>query len=288
MEMYHCLIITAEEFILNPKHLYVKEQPHAARVLQNNTIKHKNAQLSYLNRLRPQLLPQTKVTFTENAAEPQQEQLELLPDDEEVKVERDKDEILEEKNDSQAESILGQLQFLEGKKFIRAKTIVEIIKKSEKVTINHDNEVIYVDRIPTGLKAAVFLYDIQQPSKTLHNPVFIIILTALNLNEKLVINRNAKHAFQSRSFNAQEKREPGPSRTRAISHAWQGRSSPNLKRSKKQKRKSLSDNRKTRNQKWEKESEEGSDSYGTPYNDSDSPTSETTKAKTKQWENYQD
>ena len=42
------------------------------------------------------------------------------------------------------------------------------------------------------------------------------------------------------------------------------------------------------NQKREKESEEGSDSYGTPYNDSGSPTSEKTKAKTKQWENYQD
>ena len=126
--------------------------------------------------------------------------------------------------------------------------------------------------------------------KKLQNPAFIIILSALNLNEKLVINRNAKHAVQSASFNVQEKQEqePGPSRTRATSPAWQGKSSPNLKRSKKQKRKSLSDNRKTRNQKREKESEEGSDSYGTPYNDSDSPTSEETKAKTKQWENYQE
>ena len=74
----------------------------------------------------------------------------MLTDDEEVKVERDKDEILEEKNDSQTESILGELQVLEDKKFIRAKTILEIIKTSEKVTINHDNEVIYVDKVPTG------------------------------------------------------------------------------------------------------------------------------------------
>ena len=91
---------------------------------------------------------------------PQQEQLELLTDDEEVKVERDKDETLEEKNDSQTENILGQLQVIEDKKFVRAKTIIEIIKISERVTINHDNEVIYVDKVPTGLKAAVFLYDI--------------------------------------------------------------------------------------------------------------------------------
>ena len=48
---------------------------------------------------------------------------------------------------------------------IRAKTILEIIKKSERVTISHDNEVIYVDEVPTGRKAAVLLYDIQQPTK---------------------------------------------------------------------------------------------------------------------------
>ena len=107
-------------------------------------------------------------------------------------------------------------------------------------------------------------YDIQQPTKKLHNPAFINILTALNLNENLVINRNAKHAVQSASFNAQEKREPGPSRTRSTSPTWHKKSSANLKRIKKHKRKNLSGNRKTRNQKLEKESEESSDSYGTP------------------------
>ena len=34
-------MMTAEEFILIPKHLNVKEQPHAARVLDDNNIKHK-------------------------------------------------------------------------------------------------------------------------------------------------------------------------------------------------------------------------------------------------------
>ena len=132
------------------------------------------------------------------------------------------------------------------------------------------------------------LYDILQNTKKLHNPAFIIILTALNLNEKLVINRNAKRVVQSSSFNAQEKREPGPSKSRLTYPAWQERSSANFKRSEKQKRRSLSDNRKTRNQKREKESEEGSDAYGMPNKDSDSPTSEKMEAKTKQWESYQD
>ena len=52
-------------------------------------------------------------------------------------------------------------------------------------------------------------------------------------------------------------------------------------------RKTLSDNRKTRNQEHEK-SEEGSELYGTPNNESESPRSEKTEAKTKQGESYQD
>ena len=51
--------MTAEELILIPKHLNVKEQPHAARVFHDDTIEHKNGQIFYLNRLRPQLAPQT-------------------------------------------------------------------------------------------------------------------------------------------------------------------------------------------------------------------------------------
>ena len=208
--------MTAEELILIPKHLYVKEQPHAARVLHDKNIKHKNAQLSYLNWLRPQLPPQTsqttatKETITENV-EHQQEQLKLLTEDEEVPVERDKHETLEKKHDRQTESILRQLQVLEDKKIVRARTVLEIIENSERVTISRDNEVMYVYKVPIGLKAAILLYDIQQPTKKLHNPSFINFLTALNLNENLVINRNAKHAIQSASVNAQEKREPGPS-----------------------------------------------------------------------------
>ena len=61
---------------------------------------------------------------------PNKKNLKLLTDDEEEPVERDKDEILEEKNDRQTEIILGQLQFLENKKFVRAKTKLEIIEKS--------------------------------------------------------------------------------------------------------------------------------------------------------------
>ena len=161
LQVPHNLIKTAEEIILIPKHLFVKEQPHTARVLHDNTIEHQNAQLSYLSRLRSQLPPQTSKTtatkepFTENV-EPQKEHLKLLTDNEEKPVERDKHEILEEKHDRQTESSLGQLQVLEDKKFIRAKTVLEIIENSERLNINRENEVINVDKLPTRPEAAIF------------------------------------------------------------------------------------------------------------------------------------
>ena len=44
---------TAEVFILIPKKVYMKTQPYQTRVSENPDIKHKSAQLSIINRMRP-------------------------------------------------------------------------------------------------------------------------------------------------------------------------------------------------------------------------------------------
>ena len=82
-------------------------------------------------------------------------------------------------------------------KLKRAKKVLEVIKKSVRVKINKDNEEIYVDKVPIGLKASVHLYDIQQQTKKLYNPAFILILRSLKHDERLVMNKNAKVAVQS-------------------------------------------------------------------------------------------
>ena len=121
LQIPHNLILTYEEFQLALKHLFVKEQPHAARVLLDNSIEPKKAHLSYHSRLRPLLPPQfsettaTKDIFTEKA-ETQQQQLNLLTDNEKVPVDCDKTDLIEEKMDRRTESILEQLQVLEEKK----------------------------------------------------------------------------------------------------------------------------------------------------------------------------
>ena len=43
----------AEEFILVPKKLYLKDQPLTEQILENPQIKHKSSQLSIVNRVRP-------------------------------------------------------------------------------------------------------------------------------------------------------------------------------------------------------------------------------------------
>ena len=54
------------------------------------------------------------------------------------------------------ERILLQLQLMDEHKLKRAKKVLEVIKKSERVKINKDNEEIYVGKVLTGLKASVF------------------------------------------------------------------------------------------------------------------------------------
>ena len=45
--------MAAEKLVLISKHMYIKDQPHAAQTLLDNSINHKRPQLSYLNRLKP-------------------------------------------------------------------------------------------------------------------------------------------------------------------------------------------------------------------------------------------
>ena len=82
-------------------------------------------------------------------------------------------------------------------KLKQAKKVLEINKKSERATINKEKEELYVEKVSSGLKASVFLYDIQQQTKKPVNPAFILILRSHKLDERLVMNKYAKVAVQS-------------------------------------------------------------------------------------------
>ena len=223
--------MAAEEFVLIPKHTYIREQPHASHVLLNSSIKHKKPQLSYLNRMRPLIPTKQNSVSTETLplplpptppstpiVDPGEQSTGLLTEDETNQYqeggEEEEKRIVDEKerkdNKINYERILLQLQIMEDKKFTRAKNILEVIKSSTRVSINAMDETIYVDNVPTGLKAASFLYDIQQQTKILHNPAYIMILSALELTEESVINKYAKHAVQSKIKEQAQRRTKSP------------------------------------------------------------------------------
>ena len=185
--------MTAQEFVLIPKHIYIREQPHAARLLHDNSIKYKKPQLSYVNRVsplkattttNPPVISSPETLINATADNNRQEQALLLTEDEGNELETST-----EPNDTlSTKRITLQLQLMDKKKLKRAKKVLEIIKKSERVTINKENEELYVDKVPTGLKASVFLYDLQQQIKKLYNTAFLLIFRSLNFDEQLVMN----------------------------------------------------------------------------------------------------
>ena len=328
--------MAAEEFVLIPKHMYIRDQPHAAHILLDNSIKHKKQQLSYLNRLRP--LNESATSTTTSAIDtpavipptpeppivakaennPQKQALPLTSQDDDDDGDGDDDD--DEGNEMEksvelsealsTERILLQLQLMDEHKFKRAKKVLEVIKKSERVKINKDNEEIYVDKKPTGLKASVFLYDIQQQTKKLYNPAFILILRSLKLDERLVMNKYAKVAVQSTNTEqAQQKQRSrrftnSPSKSTALlllspgkkhssSSSTTSRNATSKSSKRRKTRKTVADSERERSPQKKTKREEGaaeeedSESYETPDNDSDSATTEKKKTKTnKKWQDY--
>ena len=322
--------MAAEEFVLIPKHMYIRDQPHAAHILLDNSIKHKKPQLSYLNHLRPLIESARTTTITaidtpavipstpeppivakaENYLQKQALPLTSQDDDDDGDDDDDDDDegnemekSVELKEALSTERILLQLQLMDEHKLKRAKKSLEAIKKSERVKINKDNEEIYVDKVPTGLKASVFLYDIQQQTKKLYNPAFILILRSLKLDERLVMNQYAKVAVQSTNMEqAQQKQKSrrstnspskftallhlSPEKKPSLSSSTTSRSATSKSSKRRKTRKTVADSERERSPQKTKREEEGaaeeeySESYETPDIDSDSATTEKKKTKT--------
>ena len=183
-------------------------------------------------------------------------------------------------------------------KLKRAKKVLEIIKKSERVTINKENEELYVDKVPTGLKASVFLYDIQEQTKKLYNPAFILILRSLKVDEQLVMNKYAKVAVQSLTTEEAQQRQRSrgstnfPSTSTAfLSPKKPSSASSNSRSFKRRKtRRTVADSEREWSAQKTKREEgtegEHSEFYGTSDNVSDSAMTEKTKIKTKKWQGY--
>lgn len=159
--------MNAEEFILIPKQMYLKQRPLTEQIIQNPQIKEKGMQLSMLQRL--------------------QHPNKTLPDhllDETITSENVK------------ETVFDQLKTLKAAQLTRSEYIFETLIKNSRVSIDNNGGIL-IDGTSTGVNASTFLYNLQQPTKNIEIPLYTNIITQLNIPEHLVPNTNAKKIIQT-------------------------------------------------------------------------------------------
>ena len=249
----------AEEFILVSKKVYMNSHPYQTQVLEDPDVKHKSAQLSIINRMRSKEHSEAQIN-------------EKLPEEDfDVNV---VDENRAENSNKQAVQVLKTLSsHLPNSKYLKCENIVDLIKKSNRVSIGEDEKLL-IDNSPTDINAFAFLYNLQQPTKKIDSPDYFEFLKVLQIKEEQVINSNAKTSIRKNSPETATKRKKV------------------VKRSQKQKRSKFQKPQKLNNQKQQQSSralltedesssetdEKEEEGFETPYEDS--------VQKEKQWEYY--
>ena len=252
-------ISTAEELILVPKKIYMKINPYQTQVLEDPDVKHKLAQLSIINRLRSKEHSEAQIN-------------EKLPEeDSDVNV---VDENRAESSNKRAVEVLNTLSsLLPNSKNLKCENFVDLIKKSNRVSIGEDEKLL-IDNSPADINAFAFLSNLQRPTKKIDSPDYFELLKVLQTKEEQVINSNAKTSIRKNSPETATKRKQV------------------VKRSQKQKRSKFQKPQKFNNQKQQQSSralltkdksssetdEKEEEGFKTPY--------EASVQKEKQWEYY--
>lgn len=159
--------MTAKEFVLIPRELYMSKQPQVEQILQQPSIKEKAMQISLLqrNNLKPLDNEETE---------------EIIPPEKKLR-----------------EKVFAELGMLPKTHSDRAKIIFDKIIASDNIQID-DNGYLVINNISTTLPVTKFLYTLQQPRSKL-DVIYRDILTELNLSAHLLINTNAKNIVEKQS-----------------------------------------------------------------------------------------
>ena len=149
--------MAAEEFILIPRSMYLREQPEVTQILQDPNIGHKPLQLTLLQRDQSRTARNDEKTQPEVSANTTEVQEQLKED-----------------------KILDELKTLPAAKLKRVKSILDKIKLSKTVSVD-ENENLTMNGVQTELGVAEFLYNLQQPTKKLDTSLYETILTELKI-----------------------------------------------------------------------------------------------------------
>ena len=142
----------------------MKSQPYQTKVFEDPDVKHKSAQLSIINRMR---------SMEHNEAQINEK---LPEEDSDVNV---VDENWAENSNKRAVQVLKILSsLLSNSKYLKCGNIVDLIKKSNRVSIGEDEKLL-IDNSPTDINAFAFLYNLQQPTKKIDSPDYFELLKVL-------------------------------------------------------------------------------------------------------------
>ena len=172
-----------EEFVLIPKQMYTREQPHVSQLLSNKDINNPAKQISLLQRNKIPAAPPFLQPDTEK-------QTDTSVDDRSTINESMEKSSTTDNTSTIKKGVLNEIRILKGIKFERANTILEIIEESDSVSLDSSKR-LRINGTNTEVLAATFLYNLQQTTCKLSFEQFSV-LTHLDIGSHLTCNAYAK------------------------------------------------------------------------------------------------
>ena len=172
-----------EEFVLIPKQMYTRKQPHVSQLLSNKNIHNPAKQISLLQRNKSPSAPSASQQDTE-------QQTDASVDDRSTINESMAKSFTTDNTSTIKKGVLNDIKILKGIKFERANTILDIIEESDSVSLDSSNRFL-INGTNTEVLAATFLYNLQKTTCKLSFEQFSV-LTHLDIVSHLTCNTYAK------------------------------------------------------------------------------------------------
>ena len=172
-----------EEFVLIPKQMYTREQPHVSQLLSNKNIHNPAKQISLLHRNKSPSAPSASQQDTE-------QQSDASVNDRSTINESMAKSFTTDNTSTIKKGVLNDIRILKGIKFERANTILDKIEESDSVSLDSSKRLL-INGTNTEVLAATFLYNLQQTTPKLSFEQFSV-LTHLDIGSHLTSNTYAK------------------------------------------------------------------------------------------------
>ena len=119
----------SEEFVLIPKQIYTREQPHISQLLSNKDVHNPAKQLSLLQRNKSPSAPRASQQDTEQQTDASVDETSTVNESMEKSFTTDNTSAIRQ-------GVLNDIRILKGIKFERAEKILEIIEESDPVSFD--------------------------------------------------------------------------------------------------------------------------------------------------------